>query len=385
MSGSPEKFAQILTEAIHTIRLRESKTVKKTIRIVQDELGYALGRDGGSAIEYWRKGHIPAATHDIENLAVELVKRDGLDLPTLQQFLESADYPYSVQLCSRLFPHAALDMLAPFVVGPPITHPRQFFGRAQELKRIFGLWSRFPLQNVAVIGPYRSGKTSLLRYIETITRANPAQLRPGQRVNWLPQPHRYRLIFIDFQNAQMRSIEPLLSYLLNCLELPIPQPCNLNSFIEVVSHRLQNPALILMDEIGAGLSSPELDQQFWWSLRSLGSNFTEGRLGFLLTAHQAPNLLAQEQGKPSPFFNIFGHTIKLGPLTEAEARELIASSPQPFAAAEVEWMLAQSGRWPALLQILCDTRLTALEEGQPGNDWQQEGLNRLSAFRYLLD
>jgi hypothetical protein len=45
-----EQFAQLLTEAVHRIRFRESKT----IQIVQDELGYALGRDGGSMIEYWR-------------------------------------------------------------------------------------------------------------------------------------------------------------------------------------------------------------------------------------------------------------------------------------------------------------------------------------------
>ena len=29
---------------------------------------------------------------------------------------------------------------APFIVGPPILHPRNFFGREREIKRIFDLW-----------------------------------------------------------------------------------------------------------------------------------------------------------------------------------------------------------------------------------------------------
>ena len=48
----PEKFAQLLSEGIHRVRIYESKA----IQIVQDEIGYALGREGGSAIEYWRNG-----------------------------------------------------------------------------------------------------------------------------------------------------------------------------------------------------------------------------------------------------------------------------------------------------------------------------------------
>ncbi len=42
-----ENFAQLLSEGIHRVRLCESKA----IQIVQDKLGYALGREGGSALE----------------------------------------------------------------------------------------------------------------------------------------------------------------------------------------------------------------------------------------------------------------------------------------------------------------------------------------------
>ena len=396
MAPSPARFAQLLTAAIYKIRIAESKTIKKTVALVQDEVGYALGRDGGSAIEYWRKGYIPAKLEDVESLARILVRRGGLDRAELVQFLTSAGHPHPPTLEAELFRPAqppvslpqegsSLAELAPFIVGPPITHPGHFFGRTQELSRIFGLWRRFPLQNVAVIGRQRAGKTSLLRYLAAITRADPAQLRPGQRTDWLSQPERYQWVFVDFQDARMGSKDRLLRYLLSSLDLPVPDPCTLNKFMDVVSQHLDRPAIILMDEIGAGLASPELDQQFWWSLRSLGSNYTNGQLAFLLTSHQAPAFLAHEYHKPSPFFNIFGHTIQLGPLTDPEARELIASSPRPFAPTEVGWIVAHSARWPALLQILCDTHLTALEEGQTGSVWREEGLRRMEPFKYLLD
>lgn len=385
MARSPEKFAQLLTEAVYRIRILEARTIKKTIRIVEDELGYALGREGSSCIEYWRKGNIPATMDDVEKLARELVKRGGLDREGLEQFLASAGYPQPTSLCDELFPLAVHEELAPFVVGPPILHPRQFFGREQELTRIFGLWQRFPLQNVAVIGKHRSGKTSLVHYLAKVTMARPGQLRPGQRTDWLSQPERYQWAFVDFQNPRMCDRDRLLRHLLGSLNMPVPDACDLNSFIDIVSHHLQRPTLILMDEIGAGMASPELDQQFWWSLRSLGSNYTGGKLGFALTAHEPPSILAQAYDKPSPFFNIFGHTLTLGPLSDAEARELVASSPEPFDPVDVEWILNQSGRWPALLQVLCHTRLAAPVEGWSDNDWREEGLSRMAPLRHVLE
>jgi len=399
-----EKFAQLLTEGIHRVRLNEAKN----IQVVQDELGYALGREGGSAIEYWRKGHIPPKLSDVEKLAAEIVRRANLERTWLEQFLGSVDHPNPTKLCDELFPASSSKMEriapptplrsihpphngdphavgpTPFIVGPPISDSRYFFGRTYELKRIFGLLKRFPFQNIAIVGLKRSGKTSLLHYLKSITTLDLAQLRPGQRTDWLPQPEHNRWIFVDFQDARMCSRERLLRYLLTNLEMSIPEPCDLNSFLDIVSQQLKTPTIILLDEISAALDSPELDQQFWGSLRSLGSNLTGGKLAFVLTSHELPAQLAYERGKPSPFFNIFGHTFKLGPLTEAEACELVASSPRPFDPDDIEWILIQSGCWPCLLQVLCHARLISLEESDPGGAWKREGLRQLVPYWYLL-
>jgi serine/threonine protein kinase len=283
--------------------------------------------------------------------------------------------------------------LPSFIAGPPIAHPRQFFGRERELRRLFNLWKRTPLQNAAIIGPRRSGKTSLLLYLKSITTTSLSHLRAGQRADWLPEPERYHWVFVDFQDARMRSRAELLGHLLTGLGLPTaapvssePTPCNLDHFMDVVSRGLHMPTIILLDELDVALQrGPELDTSFWESLRSLATNYVSGNLAFVLAAHESPSALADQSHVGSPFFNIFGYTATLGSLTEQEARELIASSPIPFSSADVDWIMAQSGRWPLLLQILCRERLIALEEGETGDAWQEDGLYQMSPFLHLLE
>jgi hypothetical protein len=99
---------------------------------------------------------------------------------------------------------------ASFSAGPPIAHPRHFFGRERELRRLFNLWQRPPLQNAALIAPRRAGKTSLLLHLAQITATPSEQLRPGQRADWLPAPERYRWVFVDFQDPRLGRREGLL-------------------------------------------------------------------------------------------------------------------------------------------------------------------------------
>lgn len=271
---------------------------------------------------------------------------------------------------------------APFLAGPPVTYPRAFFGRERELKRLFHLLQQPPLQNAAIVGPRRSGKTSLLHYLRTITLAPPEQLRPAQRVNWLPQPEQYRWAFVDFQDPRVSTREALLRFLLAQWRLPAPVRCDLESFMDIASRKLLTPTVVLFDEIGIALARyRELDNAFWEGLRSLATNQVAGNLAFVLAAQEPPTQLAGQHSLGSPFFNIFGYTATLGPLTGAEARELIASSPVPFPDADVEWILAQSACWPLPLQILCRERLLTLADGERGEQWRHEALVQIAHLR----
>jgi hypothetical protein len=240
-----------------------------------------------------------------------------------------------------------------------------------------------PLQHIAIVGLKRSGKTSLLHYLRRIIDTPKEQLRPEQRNNWLTPG--YQWIFIDFQDPRMCYQESLLRHILIELDMPVPEPTDLVGFMEIIDQYLEIPTLILLDEITVGLASSELDEQFWWSMRSLGSNHTGGKLGFLLTAHRPPEEIILDDNKPSPFLNIFGHVLNLGPLTEPESLALIASSPLPFPEKDTDWILTQSQCWPALIQILCHSRLTALEENKHDNHWQIEALQRIAPYRYLFN
>ncbi|WP_233154194.1 hypothetical protein [Scytonema sp. HK-05] len=211
-------------------------------------------------------------------------------------------------------------------------------------------------------------------------------MRPSQKYDWLPQPENYQWIFVDFQDRRMASRERLLGYILECLNFKVPNPCNLEYFMDEVSDNLHSPTVILLDEIGVGLKRcPQLDDEFWECLRSLATNHTRGNLAFILATHESPIELARNTGHSSPFFNIFGYTATLGALTEAEARELIASSPIAFPEEDVEWILQQSQRLPLLLQILSRERLFSLEDGETDENWREEGLQQIEPFAHLLD
>jgi hypothetical protein len=322
-----------------------------------------------------------------------------IGLSTIKKFLtgQPVDYSYFLEISERLgyewraivhidetISKPIFEETSTFITGTPITNPRYFFGRNRELKRLFDLLKRRPLQNAAIIGKRRSGKTSLLHYLKNITNTPKELLRADQKSDWLCNPENYRWIFVDFQDSRRQNREGLLRYILECLKMSVPSPCDLDRFMDAVSSNLDRPTVILLDEIGVCLQRcPELDDGFWESLRSLATNQTNGNLGFVLATPQSPIELAKNTGHSSPFFNIFGYTAYLGALTQAEARELIASSPVLFPDRDIEWILNQSKCWPLLLQILCRERLFSLEEGETGDDWREAGLEQLKPFADL--
>lgn len=65
----------LLTEAVYRIKRVEGKRIS----VIHDELGYALGKAGGSMVEHWRKRHVPVRLSDVETLAQALVARRGMD------------------------------------------------------------------------------------------------------------------------------------------------------------------------------------------------------------------------------------------------------------------------------------------------------------------
>jgi len=277
------------------------------------------------------------------------------------------------------------------IPGIPITHPCQFFGQSAVLKKIRWAWQQpSALRHLAVIGERRSGKTSLLKYLQYITQTPQTDLRSEQPQGWKDWlPCDFQFVFIDFQLAVMSKPETLLSAILEQLGLPIPKSCDLINFSTTLAKRLNKPTIILIDEIGRGLQAPDLDSHFWSGLLALtktnGNGGMNGKLGIVITAPKQIQILAQECDQDPSLFTIFGDSAHLTALTETEARDLINSFSHALSEADTDWILQQSGCWPALLQLLCDARLFALEDGDTTDNWKTDGLERIEPFLYLLN
>jgi hypothetical protein len=391
-----EKFAAQLLRAIDRIAYQ----LGKKRELVRDQLGQSIGRGGGT-IDYWiYRKRMPAHLENLENLARQIAVLNGWqEAQDCLAFLLNADHPSPNSLVQQLFPNSpphgpeenqdTLPLprsLSPFVVGIPIQSPAQFFGRDRELRRIFNAIQGHLIQNVAITGAQRSGKTSLLQYLRKITRTHPSSLRPGQFTGWLARPSIYRWVFVDFQDARTHTQEGLFRYILTRLALPVPPQCTLSNFIDALGEHTFDPTVILMDEIQVALEITDFDQRFWWGLRSLATNLTEGKLGFIISSQKEADELFYQSERPSPFFNIFGHNITLKPIAAEHAHELMANSPRPFEPAAIAWIQETSHNWPALIQILCQERLLALEESGPEDQsWKTEGLKKIAPFRHLLE
>ncbi|MBK6324753.1 MAG: tetratricopeptide repeat protein [Chloroflexi bacterium] len=166
MANRPaQQFARLLTEAVYHIRHLESKS----IQAVQDDLGYALGKRGGSSIEYWRKGYVPAKIEDVEKLAVELAEHGRFTRQWMLQFLRSAEYPEPDGLLDRLYdvsppvetavsPHEAAGTAVPANFPAP---PTPFLGRVAELAAIIEQLQNLDCRILTLVGQGGIGKTRL--------------------------------------------------------------------------------------------------------------------------------------------------------------------------------------------------------------------------------
>ncbi len=100
MTTHAAKFAALLTEAVFRIKGLTSRPIE----VIQDELGYAIGKKGGASIERWRQGYVPANLSDLEALARELAKQIDFNSAWFEEFLSYGGHPQPERLCNELFP-----------------------------------------------------------------------------------------------------------------------------------------------------------------------------------------------------------------------------------------------------------------------------------------
>ena len=139
MKQSEQLFGELLTEAIREI----SKYESKSMAIVQDELGHAIGKKGKSSIEKWRVGARPSKSNDVAGLAREIMKRIRKDRGWLETFCDAGGYPNSTSLLDELLPIPQIPTDHIPDVGPlpagshmPLRRNDFFVGRGWDLQAL---------------------------------------------------------------------------------------------------------------------------------------------------------------------------------------------------------------------------------------------------------
>ncbi|MDI6794515.1 MAG: hypothetical protein QME81_16885 [bacterium] len=245
----------------------------------------------------------------------------------------------------------------PFYRRKTLTDINQFYGRKEEIKKVFSLIR--VAESCSLIGERRIGKSSFLQYI----------IHPQTRASYGLPLERYIVGYFDFLGYTNLTpsdfwnlILEELSYEINDekLSLKIEEMRKSEIKLQDLSrlmkelHQKGFQTTILLDEFEYAASNPNFDLSFFGGLRNLSTNcglaYVIASTNDLLELYYVKNVIG------SPFFNIFTNVF-LGPFPEDEALELIKSpleeSCVSFSEKDVDFIFKIAGLHPFFLQLAC--------------------------------
>lgn len=263
----------------------------------------------------------------------------------------------------------------PYIVGPPIISPENFFGRRTLTERFYEIVVGRQLMSVSLVGARRSGKTSFLYHVShpdilrTHLKKQHNQIVPvylNLQAN-ITSPERFYEYLADrtMQAVQFRSethgVVPTLSSHVTY------------DFIEEFFGKLCNYGLrfiLLLDEIES--LNDNFDEQFFNTLRALASG---QEIAWVTTSYVDIHKIDSQTRKnkdileASPFFNIFNpQFFYLGAITSDEAGQLIkipaAKVDHTFNDQDVAFIMQLAGRLPFALQACASMLYHFQQEGR---------------------
>lgn len=268
--------------------------------------------------------------------------------------------PVEPFLPARRFPASS----NPYLNRVMIQRPEDFFGRTQEIRRIFTRLNINPPGSMAIVGDRRIGKSSLLNYVQL----------PAIRERHLARPERFIMIFVDFQERRGLALTSFIQLLLDGAGMELrgridisdcpPDLDGVKTLVQRLDRAGYKLALIL-DEFEAITQNREFNLEFYSFLRYLANHFN---VAYLTSSTRDLQVLCHTREiADSPFFNIFT-PMQLSAFKREEALELISvpseSVGKPLAR-YAEELLDLAGMFPFFLQIACSHAIEFLEE-QPG-------------------
>ena len=267
----------------------------------------------------------------------------------------------------------------PFRNRKPVLAPNAFYGRQDELEAISRQLAAQPPQCCAVLGLPRSGKTSLLYYLQQQARLPAAQRQlsfGGKQVAIAVYVNAGP--YSDLDDAQPESAlyfwrdlyRALGQALTERADQPLPEPGHSESppldQLQTLWHNMATAlrastadlVLLLIDNAEGIAHLPRLTGSL---LRTLAQDPALGdRVAYVATSlrplHEFYEPMTWQAS--SSFWNLFSTTVTLGQLEVAAAQTLMARSltltlPAGFTQAEQAQLLHLAGRHPDLLTMAC--------------------------------
>ena len=249
----------------------------------------------------------------------------------------------------------------PFTYGNPISDPARFFGREREIEQVYSRLCNAEFESSSLVGERRVGKTSLLNYLA----------HPDVRRKHGLDPAQYVFVYVDLQMVDKATTPARLwQHLLrqmtrHCQDAQVKQIVDELRQEEAMDNfaladvfgrvdEIDQYLVLLLDEFENVTENPNFGPDFFYGLRSLAihhhlSLITSSRRELIELCHS-------EAIRSSPFFNIFAN-INVGPLGEAEARQLITQSLQGtgtnFSEDETAAVFSIAGCHPYFVQAAC--------------------------------
>lgn len=253
----------------------------------------------------------------------------------------------------------------PYMNRVMIRNINEFYGRKNEVNKIYSRIGASRPQSISIVGERRIGKSSLLHYV----------YHPKNRQKFLKNPDQHIFIFIDFQEKRgidlprfFESIyESLVSEFKDGLELNVSP--DYNGFKKVVSALdKQGLRLILIfDEFEIITKSQEFNTEFYSFARSIANNYN---LGYIVSSgRNLQTLCHSREISDSPFFNIFSN-LTLTQFSQTEAMELIIQPASKLGYSMEKYapvILDLGGYYPFFLQMVCAAFFEYVKENRPVN------------------
>jgi len=278
----------------------------------------------------------------------------------------------------------------PYLNRVMIKNPGDFFGRQQEVKRIFARLNATPPGSISIVGERKIGKSSLLNFV----------YMQAQRQKHLEEPEKMVMVFLDFQEQKAMALESFVRLLLNMVSLELRGRVDLSGCtpsldgVKEMVQRLDAAGLrlaLLLDEFDVVTTNTNFSLEFFSFLRFLANHYN---VAYLTSSGRDLQMLCHTREiSDSPFFNIFS-TMRLSVFQREEALELIRVPSEHMGrplAPYAEQILTLAGRFPFFLQMACSHVVEYLEEHPDGAQPDFAEIRRRFAseawlhFRYVWD